>query len=109
MVCKKSLVSGLNPDDVFDDRVHLGELVVLLGPPPLEFIKRSPVGYVFWDVDGMPLEPRRSPHANISAGSLGRWKDLAPIPHTTLEQLVVDIQGADVPGFLGFLRKGLAP
>ena len=53
MVCKKRLFSGLNPDDIFDDRVHLAELVALLGPPPLEFIKRSPVGHVFWDAEGM--------------------------------------------------------
>lgn len=29
-------MNGKNPDGIFDDRVHMAELVALLGPPPLE-------------------------------------------------------------------------
>lgn len=58
MVCSQTLFDGRNSDDVFDDRVHLAEMVAIMGPPPTEFIKRSMVGSVFWDEDGMlPIEP----------------------------------------------------
>ena len=46
---------GQNTDGIFDDRVHLAEMVALLGLPPAEFGKRSRVGHVFFDNDGMYL------------------------------------------------------
>lgn len=46
------MFQGRNQDDIFDDRVHLAEMVALLGPPPKEFVSRSKVGHVFWDDEG---------------------------------------------------------
>ena len=53
IVCSKTLFDGRNSDGVFDDRVHLAEMIAIMGPPPADFIKRSKVGSVFWDEEGM--------------------------------------------------------
>lgn len=53
IVCSHTLFDGRNPDGVFDDRVHLAELVALLGPPPPEFRKRGKLSSVFWDQHGI--------------------------------------------------------
>ncbi|GAB1205566.1 hypothetical protein APSETT445_004243 [Aspergillus pseudonomiae] len=84
IVYRRTLFPGQNTDGIFDDRVHLAEMVALLGLPPAEFGKRSRVGHVFFDNDG-------------------RWKDLAPVPNITLDRLAADIQGDDKDGFLLFL------
>ncbi|KAL3252186.1 hypothetical protein ABHI18_010220 [Aspergillus niger] len=88
MACSQTLFDGRNSDDVFDDRVHLAEMVAIMGPPPTEFIKRSKVGSVFWDEDG-------------------KRKELAPVPNMTLEERAADIQGPDKEGFLKLMRRAL--
>ncbi|GKZ93601.1 hypothetical protein AnigIFM59636_006676 [Aspergillus niger] len=88
MVCSQTLFDGRNSDGLFDDRVHLAEMVAIMGPPPIEFIKRSKVGSVFWDEDG-------------------KWKDLAPVPNMTLEERAADIQGPDKEAFLKLMRRAL--
>ncbi|PYH93055.1 kinase-like protein [Aspergillus ellipticus CBS 707.79] len=88
MLCCRNLFHGLNSDGIFDDRAHLAAMVAILGPLPIDFIRRSRVGSVFWD-------------------DLGNWKDLAPVPSITLEERAADIQGQDKDGFLRFLRRAL--
>ncbi|RAK96128.1 kinase-like protein [Aspergillus ibericus CBS 121593] len=88
LVCNRTLFSGTDSNGVFDDRVHLAEMIAILGLPPIEFTKRSKVGSVFW-------------HDN------GKWKDLAPVPHMTLEKRAINIQGHDQGGFLRFMRRAL--
>ncbi|OJZ91062.1 hypothetical protein ASPFODRAFT_78101 [Aspergillus luchuensis CBS 106.47] len=89
IVCSTTLFDGRNSDGVFDDRVHLAEMIAIMGPPPNDFIKRSKVGSVFWDKDG-------------------KWKDLAPVPSMTLEERAADIQvGPDKEGFLKLMRRAL--
>ncbi|PYH61891.1 uncharacterized protein BO96DRAFT_417438 [Aspergillus niger CBS 101883] len=88
MVCSQTLFDGRNSDDVFDDRVHLAEMVAIMGPPPTEFIKRSKVGSIFWDEDG-------------------KWKELAPVPNMTLEERAANIQGPNKEEFLKFVRRAL--
>jgi non-specific serine/threonine protein kinase len=82
------LIDGRNADGIFDDRVHLAELVGLLGPPPAEFLEGHHLSSVFWNKSG-------------------NWKDLAPIPGKTLESLATDIRGEDKEGFLRWLRLAL--
>ena len=53
LVCDQTLFSGRNKDGIFDDRVHLAEMMAILGPPPINFIKRRKVGSVFWNDNGM--------------------------------------------------------
>ncbi|PYH97141.1 kinase-like protein [Aspergillus ellipticus CBS 707.79] len=90
IVSTRCLFQGWNADDIFDDRVHVAEMVALLGPPPQDFVSRSPVGHVFW-------------HENST------WKDLAPIPEDrTLESLGAGLKGdGDMEGLYRFLRKAL--
>ncbi|KAK9590517.1 hypothetical protein V6Z92_003621 [Aspergillus fumigatus] len=37
IVCGHTLFNGRNHDNVFDDRVHVAEMIAILGPPPFEF------------------------------------------------------------------------
>ncbi|PGH11978.1 serine/threonine protein kinase [Helicocarpus griseus UAMH5409] len=87
-VCRKTLFDGRNSGNIFDDRVHVAEMVAFLGPPPAEFIKRSRVFSAFWDDNGV-------------------WKNLVPIPYITLGSLASDIEGEDKEDFLLFLRRAL--
>ncbi|KAL1846435.1 hypothetical protein Plec18170_009161 [Paecilomyces lecythidis] len=88
MLCTRTLFDGRNSDGIFDDRVHLAELVALLGPPPEEFRKRMELSSVFWDESGS-------------------WKGLAPLPDITLERSVENIDGEDKEGFLRWFRLAL--
>ncbi len=53
---------------VLDDEQHLAEMVSLLGPPPLEFLKRSYKCSQYWDNQGTvpqaPFALRRPPYRN---------------------------------------------
>jgi hypothetical protein len=37
---------------ILDEEQHLAEMVSLLGPPPAEFLLRSPNYFKFWDEKG---------------------------------------------------------
>ncbi|KAJ5795294.1 hypothetical protein N7457_001893 [Penicillium paradoxum] len=86
----QELVHGRNSDGAFDDRVHIAELVALLGPPPPEFRDQMRLGSMFWDEQG-------------------NWTDQAPIPDRSIESLAANgnIDGEDVDGFLRWVRKAL--
>ncbi|KAJ5558020.1 kinase domain protein [Penicillium sp. DV-2018c] len=88
IVSSHTLVNGKNPDNIFDDRVHMAELIALLGPPPPEFREQRHLSSVFWDESG-------------------NWKDLAPIPDITLESMAKNVKGEDKEGFLRWLRMAL--
>lgn len=64
IVSTRRLFQGVNADDIFDDRVHVAEMIALLGPPPPDFVSRSKVGHVFWD------ETVRIQTASCGLGSL---------------------------------------
>ncbi|QKX62770.1 uncharacterized protein TRUGW13939_09935 [Talaromyces rugulosus] len=88
IVSPRTLLDGENPDGIFDDRVHVAELIALLGPPPPQFREMGKLTSVFWDESG-------------------NWKELAPLPNITLEGLAADIRGDDKEGFLRWLRAAL--
>ncbi|KAE8357311.1 kinase-like domain-containing protein [Aspergillus caelatus] len=88
IVSSQTLIRGETRDGIFDDRVHIAELVALLGPPPREFLEKRDLSLVFWVQSG-------------------QWKNLVPIPDRTLENLAVNIQSEDVEGFLRWLRLAL--
>ncbi|KAJ8131624.1 hypothetical protein O1611_g2006 [Lasiodiplodia mahajangana] len=76
--------------DVNDQRLnnahHLANMIALLGPPPLDYLKRSETYLEFWDEDG-------------------NWRGIVPIPHEkTLESLEASLQGDDRARFLDFTR-----
>ncbi|RAL00799.1 kinase-like protein [Aspergillus ibericus CBS 121593] len=88
IVSSRHIFNGKNSDGIFDDRVHVAEMIALLGPPPPEFRERCKLAYVFWDEQG-------------------NWKELAPIPDISLESLGADIKGKDKEGFFRWLRAAL--
>ncbi|KAB8242423.1 kinase-like domain-containing protein [Aspergillus flavus] len=88
IVSSRTLINGRNPDGIFDDRVHMAELIALLGPPPPEFRKQRHLSSAFWDESG-------------------NWKEVAPIPDVTLKSLAERVKGEDKEGFLRWLRMAL--
>ncbi|RMZ83123.1 hypothetical protein DV738_g1264, partial [Chaetothyriales sp. CBS 135597] len=90
IVSSRTLINGKNSDGIFDDRVHMAELIALLGPPPPEFREQRHLSSAFWDESG-------------------NWKlqEAAPIPNITLESLAEKVQGKDTAGFLRWLRMAL--
>ncbi|KAI0105551.1 kinase-like protein [Nemania sp. FL0031] len=76
--------------DVNDQRLnnahHLANMIALLGPPPLDYLKRSETYLEFWD-------------------ERGNWRGIVPIPQErTLESLEGSLQGDDRTRFLDFTR-----
>ncbi|KAK2765391.1 hypothetical protein FQN54_008237 [Arachnomyces sp. PD_36] len=86
LVKGRTLFNARNEDKLLDDRLHLAEMMAIMGPPPKEFLERSESSRIFWDDNG-------------------HWRGLAPIPEQNLETLAEGIEGKDIKGFLGFLRK----
>lgn len=87
-VSSRNLISGRNAEGAFDDRVHVAELVALLGPPPPKFRDKFPLSSMFWDEEG-------------------QWTGQTPIPDRSLENLASKVDGEDLNGFLQWMRKAL--
>lgn len=85
----RNLISGRNEEGAFDDRVHVAELVALIGPPSPEYRNKMPLGSIFWDEEG-------------------QWTGQVPIPDRKLEDLALgEADGEDMSGFLQWMRKAL--
>ncbi|KAL2867357.1 putative protein kinase [Aspergillus lucknowensis] len=82
IVSLRTVIDGKNPNGVFDDRVHMAELVALLSPPPPKFREQKHLSSVFWDESGT-------------------WKEVVPIPDITLESLAKTVEVEDKEGFCG--------
>ncbi|TLD05464.1 uncharacterized protein PgNI_10033 [Pyricularia grisea] len=73
--------SGLN------EAFRLAHMVAILGPPPLDFLKRSATSAKYGDDDG-------------------KWKGSVPIPPpTSLESRFTQFDGQRKTKFLDFIRK----
>ncbi|KAK7414584.1 hypothetical protein QQZ08_012529 [Neonectria magnoliae] len=69
-----------------NEAFHLAHMVRILGPPPLDFLRRSPKSQKYWD-------------------DAGDWKGVVPLPPpATLESLVTSLQGKRKDDFLDFIR-----
>ncbi|KAG6109001.1 hypothetical protein E4U13_006159 [Claviceps humidiphila] len=69
-----------------NEAFHLAHMVRILGPPPLDFLRRSPKSQKYWD-------------------DAGNWKGVVPLPPpATLESLVTSLQGKRKDEFLDFIR-----
>ncbi|PGH02416.1 CMGC/SRPK protein kinase [Helicocarpus griseus UAMH5409] len=90
LVTGRPMFEGRNADGTFqDDRVHLAEMIALMGAPLVDFLQRSTKSTsLLWDNDGT-------------------WKNAVPIPTITLEKLSDGIIGEDKEGFLRFIRRML--
>ncbi|KAG5961241.1 hypothetical protein E4U57_007793 [Claviceps arundinis] len=69
-----------------NEAFHLAHMVRILGPPPLDFLRRSPKSQKYWD-------------------DAGNWKGVVPLPPpATLESLVTSLHGKRKDEFLDFIR-----
>lgn len=90
--------------DMFNDELHLAEMVSLMGPPPKEFLQRSERCRQYWDSEGsvdLPL-PYEVRNANRLVGN---WIAATPIPEQSLESLEERLKGPDKVLLLNLLRK----
>ncbi|KAK2757686.1 hypothetical protein FQN54_004655 [Arachnomyces sp. PD_36] len=87
LVASHTLFHRQNPEtNEPDDRYLIAEMTAVMGPPPLEYRRRSKMSQLFWDENG-------------------EWKETVPLPNITLESLAEDINGDNKEGFLRFLGK----
>ncbi|KAI2830800.1 hypothetical protein CBS147343_2036 [Aspergillus niger] len=69
---------------------RFAEMISLLGPPPVEFLRRSEGSLKFWDENDMR-----------------NWKCLAEIPEQSIASRETQLDGDNKKLFLQFLRKAL--
>ncbi|KAM0116433.1 hypothetical protein ACP6JC_007025 [Aspergillus fumigatus] len=84
----KRLFTARDDDGDLYDAAHLAQIIAALGPPPVEFLAKTPERRAdFWDDEG-------------------KWLGLAPIPEArTMEALECRLK--DKAGFLSFIRRAL--
>ncbi|KAI6823566.1 kinase-like protein [Hortaea werneckii] len=85
----KRLFNPQDSDGQYSEAHHLAQMTSLLGPPPLRFLQRcGEKADQYWDKDG-------------------NWKNLVPIPDTSLEQMDQRLEGEEKVRFMSFMRKML--
>ncbi|EFE37918.1 hypothetical protein TRV_07408 [Trichophyton verrucosum HKI 0517] len=45
----RTLFKARNDEKLLDDRLHLAEMIAIMGPPPKEFLERSQTSLIYWD------------------------------------------------------------
>ncbi|EYE91453.1 kinase-like protein [Aspergillus ruber CBS 135680] len=71
------------------DHAHrFAEMISLLGPPPLEFLRRSEESLKYWDENG-------------------NWRGAVPVPEGSLEDRECQLDGHEKVAFLSFIRRAL--
>ncbi|KAI0760098.1 kinase-like domain-containing protein [Fomes fomentarius] len=78
------------PDNEEHNRYHLAHMVSLLGPPPIDFLKRSETGEPWEYFDAQ-----------------GNWISAADLPDDSLELSEERLEGENKAQFLRFVRKML--
>lgn len=91
-------------DKPYSEHLHLAQMVSNLGPPPLDYLKRSEKSKVFWDDDGVCTHLTCQ---NFTNTPIGTWKGDVPIPETSLLNEEARLEGEEKTLFLRFLRKML--
>ncbi|RAL05403.1 putative protein kinase [Aspergillus ibericus CBS 121593] len=82
------LFDSRGPDGLHSDAHLLADMVAVLGPPPVNFLRKSPQSQMYWD-------------------SLGQWKSAVQIPENSLEDSEEYLEGENKEMFLVFVRKML--
>ncbi|KAK2736308.1 hypothetical protein FQN55_001694 [Onygenales sp. PD_40] len=82
------LFQARNSNGGHDDAYHPAQMVAVLGPPPLDFLKQGTNFLKYWDESG-------------------NWRGLAPIPDINLEKLEQRLTGDDKDLFLHFVKRML--
>lgn len=84
----KRLFSPYDENGRYSEHRHIAQMMSIMGPPPLEFIRQSAKSQQFWDDEGT-------------------WRDVVPLPNISLEAAEKRLQGEEKELFLTFLRKML--
>ncbi|GLA86230.1 hypothetical protein AtubIFM56815_010486 [Aspergillus tubingensis] len=82
------LFDGRGPDGCHSDAQLLAEMVAMLGPPPVEWLRKSRRSLEYWD-------------------SSGQWNASEEIPSISLDDSEEYIEGEDKQMFMNFMRKML--
>ncbi|KAL9077952.1 MAG: hypothetical protein Q9157_003134 [Trypethelium eluteriae] len=99
----KHMFYGKDPKEMrYMTRAHLAEMVALMGPPPLELLKKGKRTAEFFDENG----ETPSTHTNRRANPTGEWRGDIPLPdRTSLEESEEYLEGSNKKAFLRFVRK----
>lgn len=99
----KHMFRGKDPEKgIYMTRAHLASMMALMGPPPLELLKRGKRSAEFFAEDGKICLTRTMLPANIA----GQWRAEIPIPdRTSLEDSEESLEGGNREAFLRFMRK----
>ncbi|KZF26692.1 protein kinase [Xylona heveae TC161] len=83
----KRLFSPKDTEGRYSEAHHLAEMISIMGPPPLEFLRQcGEKAEQYWEKNGT-------------------WKNLAPIPATNLEGMERRLEGEEKVQFVAFMRK----
>lgn len=102
----KRLFTARHPEDRYSARYHLAQMMAILGPPPLELIRKSEISGRFWDRNG---KRNRFYHRirPTTDSPTGKWIADVPIPNISLESEEHRLDGEEKELFLSFMRKML--
>ncbi|KAI9666607.1 MAG: hypothetical protein M1821_004543 [Bathelium mastoideum] len=83
----KRLFRPKDSEGRYSEAHHLAEMISVMGPPPLSFLRQcGEKADKYWEKDGT-------------------WKNLAPIPDTSLERMDQRLEGEEKQQFIAFMRK----
>lgn len=82
------LFDGRGPNGDHSDAHLLAEMIAMLGPAPLNFLRKAPQSRKYWD-------------------SNGRWKGAIEVPQCSLEDSEEYLEGENKKMFMQFVRKML--
>lgn len=106
----RHLFNGRDPDgNGYSTRAHLADVMTLLGPPPLDLIKRGVRSREFFTKEGTHytcLPPTLSSITIANkAPCVGKWRSEVLIPKTTtLEENEFFLEGENKEKFINFVR-----
>ncbi|KAI9803816.1 MAG: hypothetical protein M1825_001696 [Sarcosagium campestre] len=85
----KRLFQPQDSEGRYSEAHHLAQMISVMGPPPLDLLRQcGEKADQYWEKNGT-------------------WKNLAPIPDTSLERLDQKLEGEEKQQFIAFMRKML--
>ncbi|KFY06982.1 hypothetical protein V492_07560 [Pseudogymnoascus sp. VKM F-4246] len=80
---------------------HIARMIALMGPPPVELLKRGQFSYTFFDEDGELGSTKR---VKVHLPCLGNFTSDVKVEDTSLEEEEENSEGEQKTAFLKFLR-----
>ena len=83
-------------------------MIAILGPPPIQFLKRSSETQRYWNDGGnLALRYAQPGRCRLILMDLGQWKALARVPQNSLENSENYLGGKEKEAFIRFIQKML--